>query len=88
MCKQQAMYVDVKKLNMPTSNSAYFLIYTNIFVNLYVFSSPFHPATAFDLSVDREGWWFEYCVIVASLIISRGFLKTLYGPGYLRDAVV
>ena len=26
---------------------------------------------AFDLRVDREGWWFELCVIVAGLLVSR-----------------
>ena len=27
----------------------------------------------FDLSVEREGWWFEhFCVIVANLLVSRG----------------
>ena len=32
----------------------------------------------FDLSVDREPWWFElFCVIVASFLISRGCQKPL-----------
>ena len=26
----------------------------------------------FSLRVDREGWWFEHCVIVAGLLVSRG----------------
>ena len=25
-----------------------------------------------ELSVDREGWWFEHCVMVAGLLGSRG----------------
>ena len=30
----------------------------------------------FDLSVDREGWWFESsCVIVAGMLVSRGCEK-------------
>ena len=28
---------------------------------------------AFDLRVDREGWWFEHCVTVVGLLVSRGF---------------
>ena len=30
----------------------------------------------FDLSIDREGWWFELsCVIVVGLLVSRGSEK-------------
>ena len=25
----------------------------------------------FDLRVDREGWWFEHCIMVAGFLVSR-----------------
>ena len=50
-------------------------IYIYIYICIYIYVHHFIllRLNPFDLSVVREGWWFEYsCVIVAGLLVCRG----------------
>ena len=48
-------------------------IYIYICIYIYVHHFILLRLNPFDLSVVREGWWFEHsCVIVAGLLVSRG----------------
>ena len=50
-------------------------IYIYIYICIYIYVHHFIllRLNPFDLSVVREGWWFEHsCVIVAGLLVSRG----------------
>ena len=63
-----------------------------LLLNLYVYSSPFHLTrlNPFDLSVDREGWWFEHSVSKLRVWLSAEGAKTFPGPSYVssEDGVV
>ena len=53
----------------------YIYIYIYIYICIYIYVHHFIllRLNPFDLSVVREGWWFEHsCVIVAGLLVSRG----------------
>ena len=63
-----------------------------LLLNLCAYSSPFHLTrlNPFDLSVDREGWWFEHSVSKLRVWLSAEGAKTFPGPSYVssEDGVV
>ena len=65
------------------------MVIWHILVNLCIYSSPFPLAllNLFDLSVDREGWWFEHSTLCHScgFACQQKLLKTFPDPDCLRS---
>ena len=93
-CKSQIFVLDtLRTATAETSWENSSLRYIYLSMHIYIYSSPFHLATAhhfiilqqlnpFDLSVDREGSWFEHYVIWLRVYYQQTALKIFPGPNY------